>query len=125
MEGVTAADPLMNARALVLRDLVTRGLDNAHVVSVLEDCIAQRRWWVSQWAEGARYVEGLVAQDVQDTLFDEATRWPVCACADPAEHSLSIHPELGPDPRWVCSQSGEVVAPLGELPPPPAPPSPS
>jgi hypothetical protein len=61
-------------------------------------------------------VGGLVAQDVQDTLFDEAQRWPAClGCANPVEHSLVIQPELGPDPHWVCSESGRVVAPLGEL----------
>jgi hypothetical protein len=31
------------------------------------------------------------------------------------EHSLSIEPELGPHPHWVCSESGAVVAPLGHL----------
>jgi hypothetical protein len=31
-------------------------------------------------------------------------------------HALYIHPELGgPDPRWVCENSGITVAPLGSL----------
>ena len=69
--------------------------------------MSQRRWWLSQWAQGEAFVDGLVAQDVQDALFDEARRWPVCSgCPDPVEHSLSIEPELGPDPHWVCSESG-------------------
>jgi hypothetical protein len=28
---------------------------------------------------------------------------------------LAIEPELGPDPHWVCSESGAVIAPLGAL----------
>jgi hypothetical protein len=116
MGSMTSADPLLNARALVLRDLAAQGLVDAHTVSVVEDCVAQRRWWLSQWQAGASYIDGLVAQDVQDALFDEARRWPVCAdCPDPVEHSLSIEPELGPDPHWVCSESGVVIAPLGGL----------
>lgn len=113
---MTPGDPLLNARARVLKDLAAEGAVDPHTVSVVEECVAQRRWWLSQWAQGSAYVEGLVAQDVQDALFDEARRWPVCAnCPDPVEHSLSIEPELGPDPHWVCSESGAVIAPLGHL----------
>ena len=109
-------DPLLNARALVLRDLAAQGLVDPHTVSVVEDCVSQRRWWLSQWAAGAAFVDGLVAQDVQDVLFDEAKRWPVCSgCPDPVEHSMSIEPELGPDPHWTCSESGTVIARLGGL----------
>ncbi len=110
------ADRLLKARALVLEDLAAQGLADAHTVSVVEDCVSQRRWWLAQWTRGQDFIDGLVAQDVQDALFDEAQRWPVCgACADPVEHSLAIEPELGPDPHWVCSESGQVVAPLGHL----------
>ena len=102
---MTSVDPLLSARALVLKDLESQHRLDAHTVSVLEECVAQRRWWLSQWASGADFVAGLVAQDVQDLLFDEATRWPVCeTCA-----------ELGPDPHWVCSESGAVIAALGHL----------
>jgi hypothetical protein len=121
MEAMTSGDPLLNARALVLRDLATQGLIEPHTVSLVEDCVAQRRWWLAQWEQGAAFIDGLVAQDVQDVLFDEARRWPLClGCPDPVEHSLSIEPELGPDPVWVCSESGAVVAPLGALPAPSA-----
>jgi hypothetical protein len=83
---------------------------------MLEECLSQRRWWLSQWAAGADYIAGLVAQDMQDALFDESQRWPVCeTCAEPTVHSLAIEPELGPDPHWVCSQSGSVIAALGRL----------
>lgn len=113
---MTSVDPLLVARALVLNDLDADGRLDPRSVSVLEDCVAQRRWWLSQWAAGADYIAGLVAQDVQDLLFDEGLRWPLCAtCADPTEHGLAIEPELGPDPHWVCSQSGSIVAALGHL----------
>ncbi|CAA9383090.1 MAG: FIG01121840: hypothetical protein [uncultured Nocardioidaceae bacterium] len=114
---MSRADPLLQARALVLNDLAAQGLADAHTVSLVEESVSQRRWWVSQWQGGVAYVDGLVAQDVQDALFDESCRWPVCAaCGDPMEHSLSIQPELGPDPHWVCSESGALIAPLGTLP---------
>lgn len=109
-------DPLLEARAIVLKDLAAQGLVDPHTVSMVEDCVAQRRWWLSHWPAGAEFILGLVAQDVQDALFDEARRWPLCmGCAEPAEHSLAIEPELGPDPHWVCSESGALVAPLGGL----------
>ena len=113
---MTSGDPLLRARALVLQDLAAQRLQDARTVSVVDECVSQRRWWLDQWPDGASYVEGLVAQDVQDALFDSAQRWPVCqSCPDPVEHSLAIEPELGPDPHWVCSESGEIVAPLGAL----------
>lgn len=113
---MTLDDPLLAARARVLDDLAAQGLVDPHTVSVVEDCIAQRRWWLAQWDAGAGFIAGLVAQDVQDVLFDEARRWPVCdTCPDPVEHSLVIEPELGPDPHWVCSHSGSVIAALGGL----------
>jgi hypothetical protein len=116
MGGMSTGDPLLDARARVLSDLAARGLANAHTVSVVEDCVARRRWWLAQWEQGAEYVAGLVAQDVQDALFDESRRWPVCVgCVNPTEHSLSIEPELGSDPHWVCSESGTIVAALGRL----------
>ncbi|MEJ7708101.1 MAG: hypothetical protein WKF82_13020 [Nocardioidaceae bacterium] len=113
---MTTGDPLLRARALVLMDLAAQGLADAHIVSLVEDCVAERRWWLSQWPRGWEYVDGLVAQDVQDALFDEARRWPVCAgCPDPIEHSLSVEPELGPDPQWVCSESGRIMVAIGRL----------
>lgn len=111
-------DPLLSSRARVMQDLLATGIANAQVVSILEDAVAERRWWAEQWPAGTDYVDGLVAQDVQDALLDRVGRWPLCRnCADDETHALHIHPELGPDPVWVCEQSGHVVAPLGELPP--------
>jgi hypothetical protein len=109
---------LFEARARVLADLQARGAADAVAVSALEDAVSQRRWWAEQWPEGEVYVAGLVAQDVQDALFDTAGRWPLCHRCDETVpvHTLHIQPDLGgPDPYWVCEESGEPVAPLGRL----------
>ncbi|WP_110206545.1 hypothetical protein [Nocardioides daejeonensis] len=111
------ADPLLSTRALVMRDLMATGVATAEVVSLLEDAVSERRWWAEQWPAGVSYVDGLVAQDVQDALLERVGRWPLCRrCADDDVHALYIHPELGgPDPVWVCERSGTEVAPLGGL----------
>ena len=43
---------LFDARARVLADLQARDHANAAAVSVLEDAVAQRKWWAEQWPEG-------------------------------------------------------------------------
>ena len=108
---------LLNARARVLADLEARHAASAVAVSALEDACSSREWWAEQWPEGADYVAGLVAQDVQDALFEVTDRWPEClACGEGPVHSLYIHPDLGgPDPVWVCEESGAAAAPLGFL----------
>jgi hypothetical protein len=109
---------LLSARARVLSDLQARGQASAPAVSALEDAVSQRKWWAEQWPEGEQYVAGLVAQDVQDALFETVGRWPLCLeCGDHAPvHALYIQPDLGgPDPVWVCEETGDVVAPLGGL----------
>lgn len=109
-------DQLLNARAVVMRDLEATGVANPEIVSVLEDAVSERRWWAEQWPAGQSYVGGLVAQDVQDALLERMGRWPVCPRCEAAVHALYIHPELGgPDPVWVCEESGTEVAPLGGL----------
>lgn len=110
-------DVLLDARALVLRDLRARGFDSAAAVDVLEDVLAERRWWIEQWPDGAPYLAGQVAQDVQDRLLDARLgRWPRCAACDQVTvHELRISPELGSEPQWVCEESGISVAPLGSL----------
>ena len=121
-EGVTTLDtewevdtvPLFDARARVLADLQARNHATAQAVSILEDAVSAREWWADQWPEGQVYVAGLVAQDVQDGLFETAGRWPLCLSCSGPEHSLYIQPDLGgPDPVWVCEVSGDVVAPAG------------
>jgi hypothetical protein len=107
---------LHRARALVLTDLAARNVADAGVVSMVEDAVTHRRWWVEQWPEGVEYVVGLVAQDVQDALLERHGRWPLCPVCDAGDpHALEIQPELGPDPHWVCGKAGVVVAPIGGL----------
>jgi hypothetical protein len=117
MDIVTSEDAVMRARALVLRDLESTGVADPATVSVLEAAVADRGWWLEQWAEGRDFVVGLVAQDVQDSLLQTNGRWPLCRACDLLEpHALYVHPDLGgPDPRWVCEQAGIAVAPVGGL----------
>ncbi len=105
------------ARALVLADLAAGEVARADIVSLVEDAIAHRRWWVEQWPEGAAYVAGLVAQDVQDALLERYGRWPLCpVCTTGGDlHALDVEPELGPDPHWVCGKTAVAVAPVGSL----------
>ncbi|WP_371480034.1 hypothetical protein [Kitasatospora sp. NBC_00315] len=108
---------LHSARALILADLNTRDVADAAVVSLVEDAVTHRRWWLEQWPDGTEYVLGLVAQDVQDKLLEQYGRWPLCpACAEAGDpHALSVEPELGPEPHWVCGKEAVVVAPVGRL----------
>ncbi|MBU2694627.1 hypothetical protein [Pimelobacter sp. 30-1] len=114
---------IYTARARVLADLEARGLGSPASVTLLEEACSERRWWLSQWPPGQDFVAGLVAQDVQDGLADQFGRgvreglWPVCThCADGPVHALHIEPDLGgPDPTWVCEETGTPVAPLGGL----------
>ena len=107
---------LHTARALVLADLAAGEVAAADVVSLVEDSVVQRRWWVEQWPEGAEFVAGLVAQDVQDALLERYGRWPLCpVCGSGDPHALDVEPELGPDPHWVCHKAGVKVAAVGSL----------
>ncbi|MFS8199344.1 hypothetical protein ACLVWQ_11725 [Streptomyces sp. CWNU-52B] len=104
------------ARAAVIADLVAGEVAEADVVSMVEESVVQRRWWVEQWPEGVEYVAGLVAQDVQDALLEKYGRWPLCpVCAEGGPHALEIEPELGPDPHWVCHKAAVSVAAVGAL----------
>lgn len=106
----------LDCRARVLADLAAGSRATPDAVSALEDALESRRWWVGQWPAGSSYVAGLVAQDVQDALLEQAGRWPLCPLCDGTDHALHIHPELGgPDPVWVCERRGATVAGLGGL----------
>jgi hypothetical protein len=112
-------DCLLAARARVLHDLGARGLADARTVSIVDEVVSARRWWVEQWPDGHAYVACLVAQDVQEALLDTVGRWPLCALHDAeAErpHELRVAPDLGADPQWVCEEDGSVVGPVGGLP---------
>ena len=113
-------DPLLEARALVVHDLVARDLDSAQTVSLVDEVLAQRRWWVDQWPAGGSYVACLVAQDVQEALLESVGGWPLCSHHGPDDerepHYLRVAPDLGTDPHWVCEPAGVVVAPVGALP---------
>ncbi len=109
-------DPLLRARAHLLHDLGAYGLATPEVVSLVEDAVSGRHWWVQEWPQGATYVAGQVAQDVQDRLLESSVRWPLCLRhIDGAPHELHIEPELGADPHWVCELDRSVVAALGAL----------
>lgn len=116
-EGVSGTEQALHAaRALVMADLAAREVASADIVSLVEDAVAHRRWWAEQWPEGAAYVAGLVAQDVQDALLERYGRWPLCpVCGEGEPHALDVEPELGPDPHWVCSEAGVEIAPVGSL----------
>ena len=94
-------------------------MDTADCVSLVDEVLVQRRWWAEQWPEGTAYVEGLVAQDVQEALADQVGRWPLCReTHDDGEaeaHELRVSPDLGEDPHWVCEEAGVVIAPVGHL----------
>lgn len=111
-------DCLLAARALVLHDLAARGLDTPQTVSLVDDVLAERRWWVEQWPDGSAYITCLVAQDVQEALEETVGRWPLCSVHADDEHEpheLRVSPDLGEDPHWVCEEDGLVVAPVGAL----------
>ncbi len=117
MESFTPLEQALHAaRALVLADLIAGRVAEADVVSLVEDSVAGRRWWVEQWPEGAPFLPGLVAQDVQDALLERYGRWPLCpVCGSGDPHALDVEPELGPDPHWVCHKAGVQVASVGSL----------
>lgn len=134
-------EALHTARALILADLTASDVSDADTVSLVEEAVAHRRWWVEQWPEGAPFVPGLVAQDVQDALLDRYGRWPLCPlCGDrggpvagpgagvgtaaheetgvdagAGPHALDVEPELGEDPHWVCVKTATAVARVGNL----------
>ncbi|MDI2131222.1 hypothetical protein [Yinghuangia seranimata] len=117
MENDVIETALHEARALVLRDLAACGAAEPEFVSLVEDAVSERRWWVKQWPDGAAYAPGLVAQDVQEALEAAGVRWPSCPRHDdtPDAHQLYLEPELGEDPTWVCEKDAAPVAPLGWL----------
>jgi len=118
MDAISAA--LLRARALVLHDIVACRADVPGIVDVLDAAVHEREWWVRKWPEGAQYLAGQVAQDVQDHLVDTEGRWPPCPLH--AEEALQLEPPMDADPRWICGLGCGEIAALGTLPPqPPVP----
>jgi hypothetical protein len=73
---------------------------------MLEKSLSERAVVAVAVPEGAAYVLGLVAQDVQDAVQDTIGRWPRCTSCDvPRRARAAGHPELGDDPKWLCESS--------------------
>ena len=110
---------LEQARAALRRDLVAGPGRPALWEAALQDAVAQRAWWLAQWADGAPHVLGLVAQDVQEAVHELDPLWPPCtetSCPRRLQHALHVEPDLGPDPFWTCHETGLPVAAVGALP---------
>ncbi len=106
-EPVSTEQALAAAAVAVERDLAGR-----HPGAV-EAAVAERRWWVEQWPEGAPFLTCLVAQDVQEAVNATDPSWPLCP--EHTDHRLVVEPDLGTDPFWVCERSGLPVASVGGL----------
>lgn len=101
---------LEKAEAAVLRDGAPLGLVAA--------AVEHRRWWLAQWPDGAAYVVGLLAQDVQEAVHARDPLWPAClesSCPERFAHPMFVEPELGPDPFWTCHRTGLPIAAVGRL----------
>ncbi|MGB8652783.1 MAG: hypothetical protein WCD35_19215 [Mycobacteriales bacterium] len=98
---------LEDARTAVVRDLA-----GAHE-DLVDRCVAERRWWLEQWADGEPFLTCLLAQDVQEAVHETDPSWPLCT--EHGDHPLYVEPDLGTDPFWVCERSGLPVAPVGSL----------
>ncbi|MDB1088056.1 hypothetical protein PJ985_10815 [Streptomyces sp. ACA25] len=117
MQQRSSEEAIHAGRARVLADLGAGAVAGPEEVSLLEEAVSHRRWWCDQWPEGAAFLPGLLAQDMQDALLERSGRWPLCPlCASEEPHALQVHPELGEDPYWVCEATGRTVAPVGGLP---------
>ena len=82
---------------------------------LLDHAVEQCTWWLVSWPDGAPYLPGLLAQDVQEAVHAAADPlWPLCpTCRD---HALFVEPDLGTDSFWVCHRTGLPVAEVGRLP---------
>ena len=110
---MSADDVLAQARAAVAADVADSRWNAA-----LDAAAEHRRWWLSQWPDGAEHVLGLLAQDLQEVVQAEQPDWPLCtegSCPEVGRHALFVEPDLGPDPFWVCHRTGLPVAPVGGL----------
>ncbi|MEX2289814.1 MAG: hypothetical protein WD794_05740 [Mycobacteriales bacterium] len=107
------SDAVATAQAAVAADLGDQRWQPA-----LDAAAEHRRWWLSQWPEGAEHVLGLLAQDAQEAVHAVDPGWPPCtepSCPEAGRHALFVEPDLGPDPFWVCHTTGLPVAAVGSL----------
>lgn len=104
---MSAEQALVEAATAVSRDLGDRHRD------LVDAAVEHRRWWVEQWPDGAELLLCLIAQDVQEAVNEGDPMWPLCG--EHLDHRLTVEPDLGPDPFWVCERSGLPVAPVGSL----------
>ena len=101
-------DALHDARTTLLRDA-------SSYAELVDQVVAERRWWLDEWPDGAPHLLCLVAQDLQEKVHETRDPlWPRCPEHD--DHPLLVEPDLGPDPFWVCHLTGLPVAPVGSLP---------
>lgn len=115
--GMDTEQAMQRAAEAVGRDLPSAAYDAA-----LASAVEQRRWWLSQWEDGAPYVLGLLAQDLQEAVQADDADWPACpepTCPAVGAHALFVEPDLGADPFWTCHRTGLPVAPVGQLRPAP------
>ncbi len=108
-------DPMTQATDAARHDLTVTGQWTDPAEAALSAAVQQRSWWLEQWPEGGEHLPGLIAQDVQEWVHDHVdSDWPLCP--EHRDHALFVEPDLGPDPFWVCHQSGLPLARVGELP---------
>ncbi len=113
-DSLTPDQALALAGMVVRHDLQATRAWSATTEAIVVTALAERRWWVQEWPEGAEHVAGLVAQDVQEAVHATVDQqWP--PCPEHPDHALFVEPDLGPDPFWVCHRSGLPVAPVGSL----------
>ena len=88
---------LLTARAMVLHDLAARGFDDAVMVSLLEDAVAGRQWWLDQWPDGAEHIAARRPRSVQEEYEDrrlwieQYTGQTVRGNREPVDVHLGIH----------------------------------
>jgi hypothetical protein len=108
-------DPLAEAATAAQHDLAVTGTWTDATEAAVAASVESRRWWLEQWPAGGEHLLGLVAQDVQEWVHDHVdSDWPTCP--EHLDHALFVEPDLGPDPFWVCHQTGLPLAGVGQLP---------
>ena len=82
------------------------GLDTAATVSVVDEVVTARQWWVDEWPDGAAFVTCLVAQDVQEALLDQVGRWPLCSVVHDPRRRARARTSCGWRRTWARTRTG-------------------